>query len=157
MEYDFELSPKTKQKGPDICLKVNSTWTWIEAIAPSGGEGPDAIFKPELEVGQVQWFHVPDEKIILRYLAATITKCNGYITYLNDKVIKIGDPYIIAVNGRRVPYSNLDLDDDIPYIVKVLLDKKEINKANNSIVPTGVFFDKAYSNRYSSLLQFNLK
>ncbi len=143
MDLGIELSPKRKQKGPDVCAKVNNRWVWIEAIAPSGGDGPDAIFKPDLAVGEIHWFMVPDEKIILRYIAAIIVKCNRYLTYLNDGVIKPGDPYIIALNGRRVPYSNLD--DDVPYIVKVLLYENEIHKANDSIVSTGIFYNREYT------------
>jgi hypothetical protein len=143
MEYGFELSPKKRQKGPDVHAKVNNRWTWFEAIVPSGGEGPDAIFKPELKEGQWEWFMVPEDKIILRYLAAVIAKSSGYLTYLNDGEVKPSDPYVIALNGRRVPYSNHD--DDIPYIVKVLLDEDEIRKANESIVSTGVFYNKEYS------------
>lgn len=143
MENGFEPSPKTYQKGPDVCAKVNNRWTWFEAIAPSGGEGPDAIFKPELDVGQIEWFMIPEEKIILRYIAAVIVKSNGYMAYLNDGVVRSGDPYVIALNGRRVPYSNLD--DDTPYIVKVLLYEGEIRKANDSLVSTGIFYDKEYT------------
>jgi hypothetical protein len=157
--------PKTRNKGPDVCLKVNNIKIWIEAVAPSGGEGPDAIVQPKLEIGQIHWFKPPEEKIILRYLNAIFTKYSGYNTYLVDGIIKKGEPYIIAVNGRRVPFSKTD--DDIPYIVKAVLPfgnfevdvnfetneivdqrysyRSEITKANNSIVPTYIFLDKEYS------------
>jgi hypothetical protein len=62
---------------------------------------------------------------------------------LNDGVVKLGEPYVIALNGRRVPYSNID--DDVPYIVKALLYNDEIRKANDTIVSTGVFYCKGFS------------
>ncbi len=161
----FELQLKTREKGPDICLKAKDTKVWIEAVAPSGGDGPDAVVQPKLEVGQIQWFTPPEEKIILRYLNAIFTKHSRYNTYCEDGIVKKGEPYIIAVNGRRVPYSKAD--DDIPYIIKAILPfgnsevdidvetnkiigqgyeyRPEITKANNSAVPTQIFLNKHYS------------
>jgi len=165
MEYGLELTPRETEKGPDLCLQLNKSRVWIEAVAPSGGQGPDAITRRTLKPGKIEWFSVPEAKIILRYLSSLREKQIKYTAYLKDGTISPTEPYIIAINGRRVPYSIVD--DDVPVIVKAVLpfgqyavtldfDKNEIvdqgytyradvEKANKEKVSTQFFLDPEYA------------
>lgn len=165
LEQGLKLTPRTSRKGPDIHLASVERNVWIEAIAPKGGTGPDALQEPALEVGKVHYSNVPEEKIILRYQSAIHEKFNKYQGYIGDEIIKQNEPYIIAINGRRIPYSILE--DDIPYIVKSVLPfgdlnviinwesdkiigeeysyRPEINKAHGAQVSTRIFLDASFS------------
>ncbi len=165
MEHGFELVPKVKEKGPDICLQLNKSRVWIEAVAPGGGQGPDAITNRELKPGKIEWFSIPEEKIILRYTSSIKEKHQKYTAYLKDGIISAKEPYIIAINGRRIPYSIVD--DDVPQIVKAVLPfgqyavtvdfdsnkivdqgytyRAEIEKVSKEKVSTRIFLDPEYS------------
>jgi hypothetical protein len=167
MECELELMPRDKEKGPDLCLQLNKSRVWIEAVAPSGGQGPDAITERALNPNEVDCFSVPEKQIILRYLSSIKEKQERYTAYLEDGTISPSEPYIIAINGRRVPYSYSDSDDEIPiivkavlpfgqYVVKVDFDKNEIvdqrytyrahvEKANKAKVATRFFLDRESS------------
>lgn len=125
IDQGIELLPRNKRKGPDICMKIQERIAWIEAVAPKGGAGPDALQKPILEVGKVHFSSVPEEKIILRYQSSILEKFNKYQGYIEDETVKRNDAYVIAVNGKRIPYSNLE--DDIPNIIKSVLPFRDLN------------------------------
>ena len=165
MEQGFELIPLKQKKRPDICLRMNNRNFWIEAIAPTAGQGPDAIHKPDIPVGQVHYENIPEEKVILRLQSAIQEKFKRYKAYIDGGIVKVEDTYIIAVNGRRIPYSTLE--DDVPYIVKAVLPfgsldiivdlhtdefigeeysyRPEIRKAQGDPVSTRVFLEKEFA------------
>ena len=106
---------------------------------------------------------VPEEQIVLRYTNAIDTKYKKYRQYRNKHVIANSEPYIIAVNGKKVPYAS---DDEIPYIVQALFPigqprilvnwdtpeetdfgyahRPEINKVKGGIVSTDIFCRREY-------------
>lgn len=165
MEQGHHLVPKRVKKGPDICIRENKVKVWIEAIAPNAGTGPDTIQMKKLEPGVPECSIVQDEKIILRYCSAIKEKHEKYHAYLSDKTIISDEPFLIAINGRRVPLSYLD--DEVPNIIKavlpfgnheVLIDENstkiinerygfrgEIEKINKVKVSTQYFFDPCSS------------
>jgi type I restriction enzyme S subunit len=111
------LLPKIKRKGPDIgIMSEDLSCIWVEATAATPGYGNDRIPLPKLS-GEM-WFRVPEEQIVLRYTTAVDAKFKKYTQYRNENVISESEPYIIAVNGNKVPYG---WDGEIPYIVQAVL------------------------------------
>ncbi len=73
MDVGFELS-RPPPKGPDILTTLDGSRLWIEAVAPTAGDGPDAVPGREKRgrmVGRV-WSGSPpsDESLILRCASA---------------------------------------------------------------------------------------
>jgi type I restriction enzyme S subunit len=152
---------KTRNRGPDICLRHNNSYIWIEAVAPGPGRGLDAV--PPYEFGIPA--KVPEEQILLRYTSAIKEKYEVYQKYIENNVISSSAPYIIAVNGGKIPYSFMT--DVIPRIIKAVLPigpysmtinletseiisseysyRPEIEKRLGNPVPTNVFLDKKYA------------
>jgi hypothetical protein len=164
LENGMSLSPKKKWIGPDIRIKDSeSSSIWVEAVTCTQGLGNDKILPIESS-DPIVWFRVPEEKIVLRYTAAIDEKFKKFNLYKN-KIISESDPYIIAVNGNKVPY-NSDDDGDIPYFVQAVFpyglpriqfdsdDPKKftygfnyrdhIMKISGSSVPTNIFLKDEY-------------
>jgi len=119
LDNGCKVLPKTKQKGPDVEIEsIEFNRIWVEAIAATAGDGNDRVPTPKHD--DPMWFCVPEEKIVLRYAAAINEKHQKYIRYREDEVIGRTEPYIIAVNGNKIPYAS-DSDDEIPYIVQAVL------------------------------------
>lgn len=161
------LLPKTRWKGPDIEIKnTGFSRILVEAVAVSPGSGEDKVPLPKLD--DKMWFRIPEERIVLRYTTAIDAKHQKYIQYTNNKngnVIEKSEPYIIAVNGGKVPYA-WDSDDEIPYIVQAVLpfgspnlevnwdspkesvagydNRPEIKKVSGKGIPTNIFLRKEY-------------
>src|SRR5262249_7346195 len=96
--------------------------------------------------------------------AAFVEKFNKYQKYVSKGIVKGGDPFVIAINGQSIPYSQIDLR--IPRIVSAVLpfgdeyvvfDRKtmkavdagfqhrpSIKKLSGSDVPTTAFENKMY-------------
>ena len=114
------------------------------------------------------WFRVPEERIVLRYTTAIDAKYQKYIQYTNNEnenIIEKSEPYVIAVNGSKVPYA-WDSDDEIPYIVQAVLPfgfptveinwdvpeksttgyahRSEIKNVKGKDIPTNIFLKKEY-------------
>lgn len=160
------LLPKTKWKGPDIEIEsAVFSRIWVEATTASPGSGKDRVPQPEFDSKMWSWFSVPEERIVLRYATAIDAKYQKYVQYTEENVVEKSDPYIIAVNGSKIPLS-WDSDDDIPYIVQAVLPlgsptieiswdtpeeptpgyahRPEIVKVSGNSVPTNLFLDKKY-------------
>jgi hypothetical protein len=158
-----DLLPKTQRKGPDIAIKsANFSRIWIEAIAASPGFGEDRVPLPNLDLDNKMGLFVPEERIVLRYTTAIDAKHKKYIQYRKD-VVSESEPYVIAVNGNKVPYAR---DDEIPYIVQAVLPfglptvqinwdtsdesihgydhRPEIKRAKGSDISTNIFLRKEY-------------
>ncbi len=150
----YSLIPRDKlgQKGPDICIENEKIW--IEAIsAGKGGKDIESIN--------------PDNEVILRYRSLIKSKFEKYQIYQKDGIIKTSEPYIIAINAYRIPFSEESIPDYMkPNIVKAVFplgdyteiidtDTGEIKKAGysycdkrytqkNSPVATDLFIDDEY-------------
>jgi hypothetical protein len=116
LDGGIELVPRSDRFGtdfgPDILCKQPKCW--IEAIAPTGGTGPDAISPPPLS--GVTW--VPHHKIKLRLTSALSTKLTAYEEYVAGGLLPSTDPYVIAVNGGGIPYGRLEKT--LPHIVSAV-------------------------------------
>ncbi|OGS07905.1 MAG: hypothetical protein A2270_02520 [Elusimicrobia bacterium RIFOXYA12_FULL_51_18] len=92
----LKLSPPSKAGGPDFRIEHNGRVIWVEAIAPGRGiknnQVPDIVPSP----GPAN--KVPSDKILLRYTTAIDTKFKKYVSYLDNKIVKPSEVFIIAVN-----------------------------------------------------------
>jgi hypothetical protein len=156
-----ELIPKKTDEGPDIDIKWADSHIWIEATAAGPGEAADRILLPTTndEMG----FRVPEEQIVLRYTNMLEKKYKKYLSYKEKGIIAKTEPYIIAVNGNKVPYA---WDDEVPYIIQAVLPiglptiwvnwekpeesasgyahRPQIQKLSGSGVSTDIFLRKEY-------------
>ncbi len=110
-------------KGPDILTTVDGTKLWIEAVAPTAGEGPDAVPAPEKRgrmVGRV-WSGSPlsDESLILRCASALTYKLAKWQEYVSEGTVAPTDRLAIAVGLGDIDEVFLS-DTGIPMILKAL-------------------------------------
>lgn len=167
LDLGFRLRPRRElgQKGPDICISSAKTNIWIEAIACGASPSDSA----ELENGfDENGFESIDESVILRYTSAIDEKFKKYGEYLNKGIVSNSEPFLIAVNGSRVPFSLPDNNppDMIPNIIKAVMPfgdyvivvdrdsnqivkdgysyRSEIIKLSGNTVPTNIFLSQKY-------------
>ncbi len=145
---------ESSDKGPDILINYKNNKIWIEAVNSSNGIGLDIIPDVEFDAQQL----VPEDKIILRLRTSIEIKLKAYERYACTSIIKVKEPYIIALNSAGL---NFMTDDDIPYILKALLPigdyvynfkdeimkiefRDRIIKEKGSEVFTNIFFNDRY-------------
>jgi len=104
---------RVRVKGPDLLL--GDEVTWVEAVLPTGGAGPDAI--KELEPGTSGW--VPHDALKLRLLSAIREKLGKYERYRATHVLTPTDRYVVAVGGCAI--SSAKREQTIPRIVSSVL------------------------------------
>jgi hypothetical protein len=104
---------RVRVKGPDLLL--GDGITWVEAVLPTGGSGPDAI--KEIEPGTAGW--VPHDALKLRLLSAIRAKLGKYHRYLETNVLTPTDRYVVAVGGCAI--SSAKREQTIPRIVSSVL------------------------------------
>ena len=160
---DLSFPTSSKDKGPDFLIDATYPPTWIEAVAPTAGQGPDAV--PQQDYSGTASI-VPEDSVILRIRAAIEEKHRKYEAYVQSRLMSAADPYVIAINGRDIPFSLLD--DQPSYVVRsvypfgmhiVTLDRQTaeivdqgfqhrpyITKTRGSQVTTKVFEDPKYAN-----------
>jgi type I restriction enzyme S subunit len=119
LELKYKFIKKKRGKGPDICLKLESSRIWMEAVAPIAGIGPDAVPQLKLKFNQVTVEWVPSEQIILRFTSAIDNKHNCYLSYCDKKVVNQNESYVIAINGSKVLFPRTD-DMDLPFIIQAV-------------------------------------
>ncbi len=100
--------------GPDICTFINGKRVWIEAVAPSAGDGIDRV--PEVEMGKATW--VPRDKITIRFTSVIFDKFKKYKTYKEKGIVDPEDICLIAINSNKVPHARFG--SDLPYHVRAL-------------------------------------
>ncbi len=151
---EIGYSIESSDKGPDILINYKNNKIWIEAVNSSNGIGLDIIPDVEFDAQQL----VPEDKIILRLRTSIEIKLKAYERYACTSIIKVKEPYIIALNSAGL---NFMTDDDIPYILKALLPigdyvynfkdeimkiefRDRIIKEKGSEVFTNIFFNDRY-------------
>ena len=115
LNHKFELD-QYSQKGPEFYLGINDNRYWIEAISPGAGEGLDAV--PEIEYGKPLATRVPEYEIILRFRHAIFEKYKKYLDYVEQDIIKNNEPYVIAINSKRI--RPILSDPEPPFIIKAV-------------------------------------
>jgi hypothetical protein len=93
---------KVADAGPDFAVEIGPRRFWIEATAPSAGDGPDRV--PE-EQDDGEGIISPTEKILLRFTHCLLEKQRQYCAALADGLVRIEDGYILGVNSRAIPHA----------------------------------------------------
>jgi hypothetical protein len=115
LRLNFTLEER-RRHGPDICIGPSDRHVWIEAVAPTDGDGPNA--SPDLDYDLRARTFVGEDGILLRFRNAIDAKFKKYQGYRNDGIIGPREPYVIALNGSRVSASLVE--GDPPWIVKAV-------------------------------------
>lgn len=161
LDLGFELEAR-ESAGPDVCVRTNPGHVWLEATAPDQGTGGDAVPPPKYG-GEAE--RVPEEQITLRIQSAIWDKHKKHNEYRKSGRIAAEDPYVIAINGKRI--REIVADSSPPLIVKavfpfgspyVVLDRETheivgegyqyrpgIEKASGAVVDTDFFMNNTYA------------
>lgn len=151
---EIGYSIKSSNKGPDILISYKDSKIWIEAVNSNNGTSLDVI--PDVKFDATQL--VPEDEIILRLRNSIEVKLMAYERYACRSIIKVKEPYIIALNSAGL---NFMTNDDIPYILKALFPigdyvynfkdeimkiefRDRIIKEKGSEVFTDIFFNDRY-------------
>jgi hypothetical protein len=162
LDKGFELVPKASSRGPDVHLILNQRDVWIEVVAPSPGEGTDAV--PSIEE-KPRFEPIPEDKIILRFTNALSGKLRKREQYLEASIVRASDPFVIALNGKGIEMTIFD--GPLPAIIKAVypvgpyqvtintrtletvrsgyVARFQIRKTSDAAVPTDAFLQEAYS------------
>lgn len=137
LSTDAHLRPRTSTRtsaGPDLCINDEpGKPIWIEAVAASRGSGPDAVQRDVFD----RVCDVPDDEIKLRLLNAFDQKYHKGRKYVEQGIIGVSDPYVIAINAGTIPSA--DAEREPPRIVRTLLPigDQEIYLDRNSLQTVG--------------------
>lgn len=101
--------------GPEFHIVSHAARTWIEAVAPGPGDGPDRVPEPEPNVVNA----VPVEKILLRFTNALDVKRKKYAEDRRKGIVSATDAYVLAINSRRIPHA--PFGNTLPYFVQAFL------------------------------------
>jgi hypothetical protein len=104
-------SREPKLEGPDLLVSPN---IWIEAVAPTNGQGENAI--PPTQPGVA--YAVPNEKLILRLRTAIEAKIKKFEAYRKRGWVRDIDSAVIAVSAGRLDFRYQDYV--IPRVVQAL-------------------------------------
>ena len=140
LDLGFNLRPRVElgHEGPDISIRSGETNIWIEAIAC--GTIPDDFAESENESEPI------DESLILRYTSAIAEKFKKYEKYLNDSILSISEPYLIAINGSHVPFLSIndEQSNTIPDIIKAVMPFGDytqiVDQDTNRVVKSGYIY-----------------
>jgi hypothetical protein len=136
LERGFPLVSRAKDAGPDVCIDTTPR-IWVEATAVSAGTGPNRVpDRParaftvaergytDEELPDVGWHGRPpsEESVILRCTQALKEKRDKYLGYLRAGIVKLGEPYVVAMSlaGIEDAFYLCDYDHGTPVFVKAL-------------------------------------
>ena len=133
---------KPPKNGPDNCLIIDNKHCWIEGVAPTAGDGPDAVQVRKIDT-------LPEEKIILRFLSSIENKMAQYRDWLSKGIVSQSEPFIIAGNGGKIPLAYLHLKGEPSFIEKAVfpIGNRQFHLALNS----GEIINESYAKRESIL------
>ena len=102
--------------GPDMGIVCNDGSTmWVEAVAPTEGEGPDAVPTWKRVTGGAL-----DHAISLRYLNSIHEKRGKWKRWLRSGLVSEKDGFVIAISESQLTWRNTDYRPEPPRIVKAL-------------------------------------
>jgi len=170
LEVDLDLRPS--RGGPDMLINHKERKVWIEVICPE----PTDVPAEWLDCQANTVVNFPHQAILLRWTAAIKEKAEKLlgnpkeksIGYIERGVVASHDPYVIAVNGRRLrgvfdsrygisqfPFAVEAVFAVGPYQIRMDVDTQErldashqhrpfILKPNRSPVPADTFLDPMF-------------
>ncbi len=109
----FPVIPKQMRKGPDIQIETADRTIWVEAVSPKKGSGRDAVPAPRYGVVS----RLPETSMLLRFANALDGKYEQYKKYVQGKLVREDEPFVIALNGGEMDRRT---DMGIPLIMKCL-------------------------------------
>lgn len=165
-ERGFNLY-KVSNAGPEFYFVDRGRRIWVEAVAPTQGEGPDRV--PDIIPGEA--FTVPSDKIVLRFTNAFHVKSLKLVEDIAKGLVGTDDLLLLAINCRGIPHAPYGAD--MPFFLKAFLPfgnltleldtrtrkvvdryhtyRPAIAKQNTSLVETAPFLD-AHSNSFIAVL-----
>jgi type I restriction enzyme S subunit len=114
LDKGYQLT-KHGDAGPEFSAMLDGKRVWFEAIAPTGGTGPNQVSEPVS--GKCR--RVPTENILLRFTNALDEKKKCYMAAVAKGIIAPEDLYILAINSRRIPSAWNE--HELPYFVQAFL------------------------------------
>ncbi len=171
LEANLDLRPS--RNGPDFLIQHEGRNIWIEVICPE----PTGVPADWLQSNSGTVTNFPHEAILLRWTAAIKEKAEkllgnpdkGYVGYIEKGVVAADEPYVIAINGRRLRgeyFASLTGISQFPCAVEAVfavgpfaiqIDRRTlktirsehqhrpvIRKPNGSEVPAYTFLDPAF-------------
>jgi len=104
LDVDLDLRPS--RDGPDMLIKHKERKVWIEVICPEPTDVPAEWLDSQANTV----VNFPHEAILLRWTAAIKEKAEkllgnpqkNHVGHIQRGVVSPHDPYVIAVNGRRL-------------------------------------------------------
>lgn len=119
----FELRYGGKSEWPDFHAMGNEQEILIEAICVGNADTEDAIEPlPEVQWSAKDHQYVAEfgefgfEKYELRYHRAILKKYSDNV----KRIAEMKLPFVIAISGAKLPYSNFSFGESVPAIVKAL-------------------------------------
>jgi hypothetical protein len=106
---------KVGDAGPEFYFVYEGRRIWVEAIAPTQGDGPDHV--PAIVPGQA--YTVPSEKVVLRFTSAFRTKSLKLAADIAKGLIGDDDLVLLAINSRGIPHAPYGAD--MPFFLKAFL------------------------------------
>ena len=170
---DANLDLRPSRNGPDFLIQHKGRNIWVEVICPE----PTGVPADWLQSNSGTVTSFPHEAILLRWTAAIKEKAEkllgnpdkGFVGYVEKGVVAADDPYVIAINGRRLRgeyFASLTGISQFPCAVEAVfavgpyaiqIDRRTltaigsehqhrpvIRKPNGSEVPTYTFLDPAF-------------
>ncbi|EYC52912.1 hypothetical protein AZ34_12725 [Hylemonella gracilis str. Niagara R] len=101
--------------GPEFYFLEQGRRVWVEAVAPTAGEGADQV--PDIVPGEA--FMVPSEKVVLRFTNAYRTKSLKFHDDVKKGRVNEDDLILLAINSRGVPHG--PFGGDMPFFLKAFL------------------------------------
>lgn len=102
-------------EGPEFYFEMSKRRIFVEAIAPSQGDGLDQVPGPQFGVAS----RTPTEKILLRFTHALEEKRKKYLLAIDKGIITYEDGYILAINSSGMHHG--PGGDTLPFFVKAYL------------------------------------
>lgn len=163
LDQGFTVEPNPDDDRPDICLKINGHRVWVECCIPTRGDPSSPDFEPELPYdGSVR--AINHDASVLRCTGALAAKRLQHKKWLEKGICRAEEPYIIALNGLFLdlrisnnmmpqilrglygmgdPYATFNVDGDESKEEQGYDVQTQIEKKNESKVPTTFFLDDA--------------
>lgn len=107
-EDGFTLS--SSEEGPDFKATKGDQLVWIELVTPLPTSDAHRDYARPLQRGEVDVRSVPTNDIKLRWLSVLADKKKQMDKHIAKGIIRPNDPYVVAVNKRRLDRFNWDVN-----------------------------------------------
>ncbi|MGZ3457731.1 MAG: hypothetical protein ACXU86_04415, partial [Archangium sp.] len=122
-DHGFALE-RAKSFGPDTVFKLAGIRHWVEAVVAQPGKGTNAAKVPTPAEDIEFHYDMDQQAVLLRYRSVIEDKHKKYLRYLDARVVKPEEPYVIAINGGSLLFP--ESDDRVPNIVRAVFPVNEV-------------------------------